>query len=796
MLLFELFAKIGIDSSEFDNGLKNAKTKLSAFGKFATKAGKKLAPLSAGVAAIGTAMVKTAMDFDAEMSKVSAISGATGEEFDKLREKAIEMGDKTIFSASESAQAMEYMAMAGWKTEDMLEGIDGIMNLAAASGEDLATASDIVTDALTAFGQSADEAGRLADIMAAASSNANTNVHLMGETFKYVAPLAGSMGYEMEDTAVAIGLMANAGVKGSQAGTALRSILTRLAKPTKESAAAMDALGISLEDSEGNMLSFREVMDQMRYAFHNKLMIPEEEFQESLKELNDKLEEGTIKQKEYDKELEVLTQRAYGAEGATMAQYAAMLGGQEAMSGLLAIVNAAPEDYEKLTNAIYGSEGAAEDMAKTMNENLAGQLKILKSNIDTLSISIGELMVPTITKVVEKLQQFVQWLNSLDNSTKTVIVTVGGIAAVLSPLLIILGSVAKVIGAIIDLFIKIGTIIPAVTASFAAIKASAAGLWAVLAANPIGLIITAIALVTTAMIVLWNKSEGFRKFVTNFGNAVIRLVSDVASWIAQTFQETWDNITYIWERLPAFFSNVWLRIKNAFSNVKDFFAQKFYNALTAVKATWDSAAGYFSNVWENIKSSFFGVIEWFSNIFGEAKQAIINAFTFDWASIGRNIMDGIRNGINGAIEGAKNAAINGSKAIANGVKSFFEIASPSKLMERFGKHIDGGLALGIERNVSDPVRSMERLSNRVSGAFSGNVAVGNISAGGYTGKSGAGAVLDMINSNSAGRTLAGNTPVNLTLVLELDRMQTAKAVYNLNNEETARIGLKLAGGVV
>lgn len=207
-------------------------------------AGKKLLPLTAGITALGTMAVKTTADFDATMSKVSAVSGATGEDLDVLRAKAREMGSQTKFSASEAGEALNFMAMAGWKTEDMLGGIDGIMNLAAASGEELATTSDIVTDALTALGMSADESAHFADILAAVSSNANTNVSLMGESFKYVAPVAGAMGANAEDLSIALGLMANSGIKGSQAGNSLKNALVNLVKPTEQQTAAMEALGL------------------------------------------------------------------------------------------------------------------------------------------------------------------------------------------------------------------------------------------------------------------------------------------------------------------------------------------------------------------------------------------------------------------------------------------------------------------------------------------------------------------------------------------------------------------------
>lgn len=328
----------------------------SAFSKIGSAAKHSAEIAVTALAGVGTAItvaggfaVKVGSDFEAAMSKVAAVSGATGTDLSKLTEKAKEMGAKTKFSASEAAEAMNYMAMAGWKTEEMLNGVEGIMNLAAASGEDLASTSDIVTDALSSFGLQASDSGHFADILAAASSNANTNVAMMGETFKYAASVAGAMGYTAEDTALAIGLMANRGIKAGQAGTALRSIMTRLAKPTKETQGAMNKLGISLTDSEGNMKSLDTIMQDLREGFSG---LSEEE----------------------------------------KAATASALGGQEAMSGLLAIVGASPEEYEKLQSAIENCDGTAERMAETMLDNLQGSLTILKSSLEGLGIEVYESM--------------------------------------------------------------------------------------------------------------------------------------------------------------------------------------------------------------------------------------------------------------------------------------------------------------------------------------------------------------------------------------------------------------------
>lgn len=394
-----------------------------------------LSGAAAAVGAIGTAAIRVGSSFEAGMSKVQAIAGtvadedlpgiirkakemglsfeegadATGTAMNILAAKAKEMGAATKFSATESAEALNYMAMAGWKTTDMLDGIEGIMNLAAAAGEDLAITSDIVTDALTAFGMKAEQSGHFADVLAAASSNANTNVTMLGESFKYVAPVAGSLGYSAEDTAIALGLMANAGIKASQGGTALRTTLTNLAKPTDDIAAAMEYLGLSLQNDEGEMKGFMDVMTDMREAF-GQCKMPLDEFREKLAEIERQYASGELTEKSYNDALDDLVDKAYGAEGALKAKYAATIAGKEGMSGLLAIVNAAPEDFDKLTEAIYNCDGAAEEMSLVMQNNLQGDLTSLGSKLEGLGVSIyGELQEP-LREVAKEAQAMVQEL--------------------------------------------------------------------------------------------------------------------------------------------------------------------------------------------------------------------------------------------------------------------------------------------------------------------------------------------------------------------------------------------------
>lgn len=416
---------------KFDTSIDNTgfQTGVDKISNIASGAIKTTAAILGGAAtaagALGTAAIKTGADFEAGMSKVQAISGASADDMTQLTEKAKEMGAKTKFSATESAEAFQYMAMAGWKTNDMLGSIEGVMNLAAASGEDLGRTSDIVTDAMTAFGLAADgtttiikdgftkevsNATHFADVLAQAASNSNTNVSMLGESFKYVAPVAGSMSYSVEDVAVALGLMANSGIKASTAGTALRQLITNMAKPTDKMADAMDYLGLSLQNSDGSMKSFMEVMEDLRDGF-GECKMPMDEFQTQLAEIEKKYANGDFTEKKYSKALEDLTEKAYGAEGALRAKYAATLAGQEGMSGLLAIVNTSDEDFEKLTSAIDDSDGAAQRMADTMNDNLQGAITLMKSALESVAIAFYEKVQTPLKETVWTMTSMVEDMN-------------------------------------------------------------------------------------------------------------------------------------------------------------------------------------------------------------------------------------------------------------------------------------------------------------------------------------------------------------------------------------------------
>ncbi len=442
---------------------------------------------AAAVTAITTASMGVGANFEEQMSAVQAVSMSSEEDMVRLNEKAKELGKNTKFSATEVGQGFEYMAMAGWKTEDMLNGIGGVLDLAAASGEDLGEVSDIVTDAMTAFGLGAEKAGKFADILAIASSNANTNVSMMGETFKYVAPVAGTLGYGIEDTAVAIGLMANSGIKASQAGTALRSVFSRLSTQPKEAKKAMDALNLSLTDQDGNMKSFMELMQDMRAGFS-------------------------------------------GMSELEQADVAAKLGGQEAMSGILAMVNASEEDFGKLTAAINDSAGAAEKMAGIRLDNLKGDMTILRSAAEGFGIELFENLNGPAREIVQAGTEFIGDMTNeisvgMPTARREIIEFADGMRKLQGPLLSVGGWLLDNPGAITGPIVGIGSAL-ALYKVTAGVSSLAAALGAL---NPVGMAILGlggVAGVITGISTSVKKASAEAKkanLAAHFGNISLSL---------------------------------------------------------------------------------------------------------------------------------------------------------------------------------------------------------------------------------------------------------------------------------
>ena len=743
--------------------IDQAGKKMEAFGDSVTSAGQKIMPASMAVTGLGAAAVKTATDFDEGMSKVAAISGATGDDLDALRDKAREMGAKTKFSASEAADAMNYMAMAGWKTGDMLEGIEGIMNLAAASGEDLATTSDIVTDALTAFGLTAQDSGHFADILAAASSNANTNVSMMGETFKYCAPIAGALGFSAEDTAEAIGLMANAGIKSTQAGTALRTIMNNLSGEVKITGAALGEVTIATTNADGSMRDLSDILSDCRGAFSQ---LSESE----------------------------------------QAAVAEALVGKNAMSGFLALMNAGEGDIEKLSSAIdscsdtfvktvdgaiipmsqaleEGVEwieeynGVSEKMAAVMQDNLGGQLTILKSQIQELAISFGEMLMPAIRAIVSKVQAFVDKLNNMSESQRKAVLTIGLIIAALGPLLVILGTVVSRVGVAMQGFVKLatgvkklGVAVKAGTGIFGKLGAALGGISA-----PVLAVIAVIAVLVAAFKHLWDTNEEFRNAITAIWNGIVSKIQAFCQGIVDRlnalgfeFGSIVDVLKSLWDGLcqflaPVFeaafsvvstvlgsvlnvitglldvfiglftgnWSQMWDGVKVIFSGVWDAITGLFDTALNLLKSLAEVVFGWFGTTWETVWTSiksFFetiwnGIIAFFSGIWNSivstvtaqinAVKTVVTTVLNAVKATATTIWNGIKTAISTVVDGIKSKVSSAFESVKNTATSLFNG------IKNTATSVWNGIKTAIVTPIEAARDKIRSALNAVSGFFSG-----------------------------------------------------------------------------
>ena len=669
--------------------------KMEAVGNSIAGAGKKMMGVTTVIGGVGVAAVKTAADFDSAMSQVAAVSGATGKDFDALRNKAREMGAKTKFSATEAAEAMNYMAMAGWKTEDMLDGIEGVMNLAAASGEDLATTSDIVTDALTAFGLSAKDSGHFADILAAASSNANTNVSMMGETFKYCAPIAGALGFSAEDTAEAIGLMANAGIKSSQAGTALRTIMNNLAGDVKISGKAIGDVTIATTNADGSMRDLSDILSDCRSAFRN------------------------------------LTE-------SEKAQAAESLVGKNAMSGFLALMNAGQGDIDKLSSAIDNCDGSAEKMATTMQDNLAGQLTILKSQLQELAISFGDILMPAIRSIVSKLQGFVDKLNGMDEGTKRTIVTIALLVASIGPLLVIIGTAISKIGVAMQGFVKLANGISklkvAVQGGTGVLGKLGAALGGISA--PVLAVVAVIAVLVAAFVHLWKTNEGFRDAIIGTWNRIKDTISGFCQGIVDRlnalgfqFTDIVDVLKTVWDGfcqvLAPIFEGVFNNIANILSTVTGVITgilDVFIGIFTGNwSQAWTGVKEIFSSIWNGISSFFTNIL----NVIKGVADVVLGWFGTSWNEVWTNIktfFEGIWNGIATFFttiwETLKNVVTVGIMAIGSILSAAFDIITlPFRLIWENCKEIIISVWDAIKSKVTTVIHAVASVISTVMNAI-------------------------------------------------------------------------------
>ena len=577
---------------------------ISKAGRSISNTGKSLTKtVTMPIVGIGTACVKAAADFEAGMSKVQSISGATGDEIKKLSDKALEMGKRTKFSNTEAADAFSYMAMAGWKTEDMLNGIEGVMYLAGATGEDLAQTSDIVTDALTALGMTTKDTNRFVDVLAAAASNANTDVGKMGETFKYVAPVAGAMKYSAEDLALSIGLMANSGIKASNAGTAMRKWLSNMAAPTDKVEGAMSKLGLSLTGSDGKMKSLRQVMQDTRKAMS-------------------------------------------GLSESEQSMYAKTLAGQTGMSGLLAIVNSSDKDFEKLAKSIDNSNGACEEMYNIANNNLSGQLTILKSTLETIGIQIGDILAPKVKKLTEFVQGCADKFASLSDSQKDTVIKIAAMAAAVGPVLLVFGKMTSSVGKAVTNLGKFGA------------KLRKAGSLVGLITSPAGIVIGALAGIALAGVIIvknWDTIKSKANLLKNFIGVRFKkigvdgkLLAKNLSPIKGAFLDIITHAKQLWKAVKPIIVGIGKVVINTFKG----YIGPAITAAGAFLATFLKVAG---RVISGVMTIFDGLI-----------QFITGVFSGSWRKAWEGVKD-IFKGIFETFAGIASAPINAVIGLINGV---------------------------------------------------------------------------------------------------------------------------------
>ena len=630
-------SNVNTSSRELSDNLSAVSTELGKLSGKATKLGTALTlGITTPMMITGKRFMSSAMDFESGMDEVAAISGASAKDMQLLTESARKMGRETVFSAKDSAAALKYMAMAGWDTNKMLGGLPGIMDLAAASGEDLGTVSDIVTDAMTAFGLSADKSTHFADVLAKASSKSNTNVGLMGETFKYVAPIAGTLGYSVEDTAVAVGLMANAGIKGSQAGTALRASLSRLANPTSGMNDAMSKLGISLTDSTGKMKPLSALMDDMRSGLSGMTQ----------------------------------DQKAY---------YVSTIFGQEAMSGILAIVNASKQDYDSLTKSINNANGSAKQMAETMSGNLKGQLTRLGGAVQDIGIEIYSILAPSFQKAVDFAQSLADKFSKLDDATKKTIVKTALFAMALGPVIA-----------------KFGIFTGTLSGAFAILAFIAKNNAFALLSKGFGKIGTGIGKIKTGFTVL--KALGIKGIFTMIGGCILPIIFTIGLLVAAGYllYKNWDM----------------LKAKGL----------EFVNSL---QSRFGGFVPTVQGLWENLKEIFIGLLPVFGGIIGGIIGGLGSFIGTLVGLVGSiiEIFKGITDFLIGVFTLDWQRAWNGIKEIFEGIvdaiKGIFQ-----GVMDFFGSIINGfKQGVGIGQETADKARADNAKNTNWTGVKLGESAV-------------------------------------------------------------------------
>lgn len=544
------------------------------------KVGRKMTVVSTAIVGVGTACVTTAASFEAELSKVQAISGATADDMVKLEAAAKQWGENTKYSATECASAFEYMALAGWNTSDMLNGISGILNLAAASDMDLAEASDIVTDYLTAFGLTAQDSAKFADTMAYAMSHSNTTTQALGEAYKNCAATAASMGYSVEETTAVLMTMANAGVKGGEAGTALNSIMTRLATDTKNCATALATYGVNVYDSEGNMNSLSSILQGMRGVWSQLT----------------------------DEEQANLAKTIAGTN-----QFSAL---QTIMSGLSDSAVESGMSFADYAAALETCDGTASDMADTMLNNLNGQITILKSKIEGVAISLGNILLPKIKNAVEWVANLVDKFAALSEEKQTMIVKIAAVVAAIGPGLLAFSKLASGVSTVASVVGKLSGAI-----------AGAGGLSGVLTAlcNPVTLVIAAVAALVAGLVYVIATNEDVR-------NSLLSVIDNLKSAVQPA-------IEFITNTVIPNLQAAWERLKEMLAPFADFLVNMFTSCWTdfiipalewIAETVIPTVTRTFENLWNNVIVPFAKFLD---SVFTPVIKIVSEVLTMLWNNV-------------------------------------------------------------------------------------------------------------------------------------------------------------------
>ncbi|OQO80589.1 phage tail tape measure protein [Enterococcus durans] len=544
--------------------------------------------ISAPLFGVGVAAAKVGGDFEEQMSRVKAISGATGKSFDELRQQAVDLGAKTAFSAKESAAGMENLASAGFNAQEILQAMPGLLDLAAVSGGDVALASENAATALRGFNLDASQAGHVADIFARAAADTNAEVADMGEAMKYIAPVANAMGLSIEEVSAAIGIMSDAGIKGSQAGTSLRGALSRLAKPTKPMIDVMNDLGLSFYDAEGKMKPLKDQIGMLKDAF--KGLTPEQQ------------------------------------QNALVTLY-----GQESLSGMMALIDKGPENLGKLTTSLKNSDGAADEMARTMQDNAKSSIEQMFGALESAAIVIQKILAPSIRKVADTVSDLVEKFVSAPESTQKLVVAIGTIVAAIGPLIFMIGSAIIWINRV-----KIAFKALSESSKLFSGLSKAMGLLT----NPIFLVIAAVALLVVGFIYLWNTSEDFRNFWIGLWEGIKSAVSSAVEWIQNAWKSTGEWFTSLWKSIKKGADGAWSTIQEAPGRAAEWIKNKWTETKVFFSELWSNITNSASEAWKSLKEEVVSVVSDVVSSISNKWNGLKNTVSAIWKSITSKIKSG------------------------------------------------------------------------------------------------------------------------------------------------------------